>query len=107
MTDKQLKKMSRKELLEMMVLLSEENEELKKELEDAKTQLNDRRIIIDRAGTLAEAVVGINGVIEAVQAACDQYAYNVKIHCQELKQEAKRRCEQMINDIEKRVGENE
>ena len=55
MTDKELRRLSRSELLEMLIAQTEENSQLKIRLEQAEAQLRDRRIEIDKAGSLAEA----------------------------------------------------
>ena len=69
MTDKELRKLSRAELLEMLIQQIERNEELEAELKKAKTELRNRAITIENAGSLAEAALQINGVFEAAQAA--------------------------------------
>lgn len=78
MTDTELSRLSRKELLEMLLRLSEENQELKAKLEQAESALKDRQIKIDSAGSLAEASMMLNGVFEAAQAACRQYTENIE-----------------------------
>ena len=55
MTDKELRRLSRSELLEMLIAQTEENSQLKIRLEQAEAQLRDRRIEIDKAGSLSEA----------------------------------------------------
>ena len=55
MTDKELRRLSRSELLEMLIAQTEENSQLKIRLEQAEAQLRDRRIEIAKAGSLAEA----------------------------------------------------
>ena len=55
MTDKELRRLSRSELLEMLIAQTDENSQLKIRLEQAEAQLRDRRIEIDKAGSLAEA----------------------------------------------------
>lgn len=77
MTDKELRRLSRSELLEMMILLTEENEKLKIRLEQAEAQLKDRRILIDQAGSIAEAALQLNNVFEAADRAVQQYLENV------------------------------
>ena len=57
MTDKELRRLSRSELLEMLIAQTEENSQLKIRLEQAEAQLRDRRIEIDKAGSLAEAAL--------------------------------------------------
>ena len=78
MTDKELRKLSRAELLEMLILQIERNEELEAELKKVKTELRNRAITIENAGSLAEAALQINGVFEAADRAAKQYLRNVQ-----------------------------
>lgn len=78
MTDRELRKLSRVELLEMLVTLSEENEKLKTENEELRKQLADRSILIEKAGSIAEASMEISGVFKAAQDAADRYLENIK-----------------------------
>lgn len=55
MTERELKKLSREELLEMLLLQSKEVEKLKQQLKEASQILEDRRIMIENAGSIAEA----------------------------------------------------
>ncbi len=78
MTDKELKRLKRAELLEMLIAQMEENEKLKESLEKAQKALSDRRIIIDQAGSIADAAMRLNGVFDAAQAAAEQYLENIQ-----------------------------
>lgn len=78
MENKELRRLSRTDLLEMLLDLSRENEQLKQEVEELRKQLNDRYIAVEEMGSLAEAALKLNGVFEAAQAACDQYIENIK-----------------------------
>lgn len=73
MTDKELRKLSRSELLELLIEQMNENEKLRLKLKKAYKQLRDRKIILDNAGSIAEAALQLNGVFEAAQAAAQQY----------------------------------
>lgn len=77
-TDKNMRKLSRAELLELLIAQMEENERLRAQLDEATKKLDSRDIAIQRAGTLAEAAVMINNVFEAADAAAKQYLENVK-----------------------------
>ena len=55
MTGKELRKLGRPQLLELLVAQAKETEELKKRLAKAEEQLAKRRIAIDEAGSIAEA----------------------------------------------------
>ena len=78
MTEKELKHLSRAELLEMLLAQAEENRKLKKQLQAAQDALSDRRIAISQAGSLAEAALQLNGVFEAADRAARQYLENVQ-----------------------------
>ena len=77
MTDKDLRRLSRAELLEMLLAQMEENEKLKQRLKAAQNALEDRRIAIDKAGTMAEAALMLNKVFEAADQAARQYLENI------------------------------
>lgn len=70
--------MSRKELLELLVFISSKNDELQNELNETKKQLNDKRIKIKEAGSIAEAALKLNNIFELAQKAADEYLNNVK-----------------------------
>ena len=78
MTDKELKRLSRSELLEMLIAQMEENEKLKIDLEKAQEKADSRQIAIDRAGSIAEAALVLNGVFDTAQAAATQYLENIR-----------------------------
>ena len=77
MADKKLKRMSRAELLELLIEQMEENERLRAQLDEAKTRLNERDIIMQRAGSIAKAALELNRVFEAADAAARQYVESV------------------------------
>lgn len=77
MTEKELRRLSRGELLEMLVAQIEENEKLQQRLAEAEAQLEERRIAIARSGTMAEAALRLNGVFEAADRAVRQYLGNI------------------------------
>ena len=77
MTDKELRKLRRIDLLEILVAQGREIETLKAELKKAMEALDDRRILIYQCGSIAEAAIKINQVFEAAQAAADQYLESV------------------------------
>ena len=77
MTDKELKRLSRGELLEMLIQQSKDLERLRKQLDAAQTALQNREIAITNAGSIAEAALQLNGVFTAAQDACQQYMENI------------------------------
>ena len=79
MTEKELRRLSRADLLEMLIDQSKEMEMLRQRLEVAEAALARREIIIGSAGSIAEASLKLNGIFEAAQAACEQYIENVRM----------------------------
>lgn len=107
MTDRELKKLSREDLVEILLDLSRENDQLRAELAQARKELQDRAIKIENAGTLAEAVLAVNGVFEAAQAAADQYLEAVRWQerqCEQMERDARRKCEMMLAVAKKQAG---
>ena len=75
---KALKKLSRVELLEMLLDVSGENETLRAENEMLRQELEEKRIRLKESGSIAEAALKLNDVFSAAQAAADQYLLSVE-----------------------------
>ena len=107
MTDKELKRLSRSELLEMLIAQMKENEALQSRLELAEAQLNDRQIAVEKAGTLAEASLSLNGVFEAAEAAAQQYLENIErmsgqqeTICRDMQAEAEAKAAEIVREAQ-------
>ena len=74
MTDKELKKLKRSELLDILIYQTEQNRKLREELDSANSKLARRDIAIKKSGTMAEASVLISEVFESVDRAARFYA---------------------------------
>jgi hypothetical protein len=107
MNKKDLKRLRRRDLLEMLLDLTKENGLLRERNDELEAQLQDRMLIISEAGTLAEAALRLNGVIKAAQDACDQYTYNMQLRCQRMEEETKAKCMQMLNECRHQSGRYE
>lgn len=77
MTDQELQKLSRTDLLQMLLKQGEELHRLREQYAEAQEALSDRTIRLEQAGSIAEAALQLNGVFEAAQAACRQYTENI------------------------------
>jgi cell division septum initiation protein DivIVA len=102
MTDQELRKLSRAELLKMMIQLSLDNEQLTEENKKLKEQAESREINIEELGSIAEASLKINGVMESAQKAADQYVENVKRVSQKTIDETRAYCQKLINEAQAR-----
>ena len=76
--EKTLKKMKRKDLLEVLILQNKKIGELEEELKNAKELLARKEIIISEAGSIAEASLKLNNIFEVAQKAADEYLKNIK-----------------------------
>lgn len=103
MTDKELRKLGRGELLEMLLAQTDEKESLEKQLAEANEKLESRRIKLSEAGNIADAALALNGVFSAAQAAADQYLESLRISMEDqsslraqMEAETKQQCEQLL-----------
>ena len=78
MTDKELRKLNRSELLELMLEQSREIDRLQEELEETREALQERNLKIESCGSIAEAAAEVNSLFHAAQRAADDYVANVK-----------------------------
>ena len=92
MTEKELKRLSRSELLELLLLQTRERERLERQLEEAEQRLADRQLRLEKAGDIAQAALQINGVMEAAQAAARQYLENIE----RMERDTKLRCNELL-----------
>lgn len=70
--------MTRKDLLEILVLQSKKIDELQEKLNEANSLLETKQIMLSEVGSIAEASLKINKVFESAQQAADQYLENIK-----------------------------
>lgn len=112
MTAKELKKLSRRDLLEILLEQSRQMQQLQEQLEDAQQKLASRKLELDKAGSIAEAALQLNGVYEAAQAACQQYIENMKDRsdrqeaiCQQMERECEQKIRQQLAEAEQTRNE--
>lgn len=78
MDEKQLRKLRRTDLLELLVSQAERIETLEAQVADLQEKLEDRQIILENAGSIAEAALQLNRIFETAQQTADQYLASVK-----------------------------
>ena len=66
---KDSKRLSRAELLEMLIEQSKEVESLKKKVDELQKQLDDRTIQLQQTGSIAEAALALNDIFKAADQA--------------------------------------
>lgn len=95
MTNKELKRLKKLDLLELLLTQSRENEQLKQQLAEAETKLTGRQLELEEAGSIAEAALRLSGIFQTAQDAADQYMENIQRRSDVLLAETQARCEAM------------
>ena len=109
MTDKDLQKLNRVELLQMLLEQGRQNDALRAQLDQANAQLASRQVALDEAGSIAEAAMQLNQVFASAQRAADQYLENIRTLsgrqeavCAKREAESRSKCEQMLAEAQKK-----
>ena len=99
MISKELKRLSRRELVDIIYQLKKNEQEMQEEIELLKTELQDKRIRISTAGSIADAAMSVTNVFSTAQLTADIYLR--EISC--MREDADRECAKKIEEAEKRV----
>lgn len=78
MNNRELKKLSRQDLLELLLEQEKEIAKLTEELDRVTKLLEIRTVQIQESGSIAEASLRVSGVFEAAQEAAELYLENIK-----------------------------
>lgn len=103
MNNKELKKLSRKDLLEIILAQTNRIEDLETENKKLTTELNSKKIDIESSGSLAEAVVKLSGIFDLAQKTADEYVTLVKVNTKKQETKMKKELEKEKNKIIKRT----
>ena len=74
---RELKKISRSELIELLYELELENQKIRELNNDIQIKLDSKELIIKNSGSIAEAALKLNGVFDAAEKAAQQYLDNI------------------------------
>ena len=97
MTEKELKKLNRYQLLELLIIQTERADKLQTALEEAEQRLNDQEINLSKLGSIAEASLRLKGVFGAAQDAADMYIDAAKKRAEEIEEEAHKKSAEIIS----------
>ena len=98
--NKELKKLSRKELLELLLEQTKRIEELENEIDNLNKKLESKKVIFKNAGSLADAALQLSGIFSVAQEAADIYLSNIK----DLKEKKEKEIENLKNKILKETA---
>ena len=103
MTDKEFKRLTRAQLIDIIYQLQVQVDELTEQKKSLERALEDKRLRIDNAGNIAYAALEINDCFGSAQKAAEQYLNEIRIlhaeaetECQRLLAEARAEAAQII-----------
>ena len=99
MISKELKRLSRRELVDIIYQLKKNEQKMQEEIESLKNELLDKRIRISTAGSIADAAISVTHLFSTAQMTADLYLR--EISC--MKENTEKECEKKIEDAEKKV----
>lgn len=99
MTDREFKRLGRAQLLDIIYQLQLQVEELNQKNQQLEKDLEDKRLRIDNAGSLAAAALELNGCFSNAQSAAEQYLNEIKTLRETAKAERKRLHDQAKAEV--------
>ena len=120
MTDKELKKLRRVELLELLLDQAIEMERLQKQLEQAQEALACRQLQMKEAGSMADAARRLNDIFSSADRAAQDYLESIRAmqereqellkqteeKCRAMEEETRIKCEALLAEASGRAGEH-
>lgn len=94
MKEKEMKRLSRAEILELLLEQTKEAERLQQRLDQIEAMLSSRNLRIQEPGDLAQAAAELNDVIITAQTAARHQMESIA----EMEAETRKTCEKMIAD---------
>jgi len=101
MISKELKRLSRRELVDIIYQLKKNEQETQEEIELLKNELQDKRICISTAGSIADAAMSVTNVFSAAQMTADLYLR--EISC--MREDTEKECAKKVEEAEKKIRE--
>ena len=99
MIGKELKKLSRKELVDIIYQLKKNEEDKQAELAAMEAELQDKRIRVSVAGSIAEAAMDITQIFATAQRTADLYLLEISA----MKEATERECASLVEDAKKQA----
>lgn len=92
MTDKEFKRLSRSQLIDIIYQLQLKQNELEEENRKLKAEVGDKRIRLREAGNIAEAALAMHNVMQSAQDAANQYLEEIRA----MKKETAENCNSIL-----------
>ena len=79
MTDKEFKRLTRADLIEIIYRMQENEDKYREAIAKMVIQLEERQTKLEKVGSIAEASMSLSNVFEAAQEAADLYLEEIRI----------------------------
>ena len=99
MIGKELKRLSRRELVDIIYQLKKNEQENREKMQTLEEALQDKRIRISVAGSIAEAAIDITHIFATAQRTADLYLQEIEA----MKEETQMQCAKMLEDARKQA----
>ncbi len=110
MTEKELRKLKRNELLEIMTEQAQRIDEQTAKKEELQKRLDDWTIKMEEAGSIAEAALSLSNVFASAQSAADEYLKGIREkeeQCALELEKARQKAQETVEAAKKRADEIE
>ena len=107
MTEKDLKKLNRYQLLELLILQTDRADKLQSKLDATEKQLMEQELKIASMGSIAEASLQLKGVFQAAQDAADMYIDAAKKRAAEIEEAAHAKAAEILSQSQEQCIKGE
>ena len=97
MTDKEFKRLSRPQLIDIIYQFQLQVDELTEQNQKLERELADKRLRVSKAGNIAEAALEIHNVMQAAQDAAAHYLEEIRI----MRNETEEKCRRLLEKAQK------
>ena len=108
MVNKELKKLSRRELVDIIYQLKKNEQEMQEQIAALQKELKDKRIRVAVAGSIADVAIDVSKILDAAQETADVYLYEIasmkvdaEVECKEMLNEAKLNAAKILSEAKK------
>ena len=96
MTDKEFKRLSRAQLIDIIYQLQLQIDKLSEHTQELESELKDKRLRLSNAGNIADVALEINDCFRSAQNAAEQYLSEIKL----MREEAAAERERIITEAQ-------
>ena len=107
MIRKELKKLNRRELVDIIYQMKKNEQDLQKKIAALEETLQEKRIRISKAGSIAEAAASITDVFSAAQKSADLYLQEIACRREETERQCAKRIEETNHTVARILSEAE